>query len=74
MDLRIKGKKALLAASTSSLGLVSAIALARNGCLVYINSRDAERLKSTAAYLPSNWGKGHPAPSRQQHPCCGRHH
>ena len=44
MDLGIQGKKALLAASTSGLGLACATALAREGCLVYINGRDAERL------------------------------
>jgi len=45
MDLGIKGKKALLAASTSGLGLACATALAREGCIVYINGRDAERLQ-----------------------------
>ena len=69
MDLGIKAKKVLLAASTSGLGLVSTTALAREGCLVYNKGRDAERLKSTAAYLPSNLGTGHPGASRHKHPC-----
>lgn len=44
MDLGIKGKKALVAASTSGLGLACATALAREGCIVWINGRDPERL------------------------------
>jgi len=45
MDLGIQGKKALLAASTSGLGLACAISLAREGCIVYINGRETERLE-----------------------------
>jgi len=44
MDMGIQGKKALLAASTSGLGLACATALAREGCIVDINGHDAERL------------------------------
>lgn len=44
MDLGIKNRKALVAASTSGLGLACAAALAREGCIVYINGRDAGRL------------------------------
>jgi len=51
MDLGIQGKKALLAASTSGLGLACATALAREGCIVYINGRDAERLQKAQAHI-----------------------
>jgi 3-oxoacyl-[acyl-carrier protein] reductase len=51
MDLGIQGKKALLAASTSGLGLACATALAREGCLVYINGRDAERLEKAQQHI-----------------------
>ena len=51
MDLGIQGKKALLAASTSGLGLACATALAREGCIVYINGRDAERLNTAQQHI-----------------------
>ena len=44
MDLGIKGKTALVAASSAGLGLACATALAREGCSVTINGRDARRL------------------------------
>ena len=44
MDLGIQGRKALVAASSSGLGLACAAALAREGCSVWINGRDAARL------------------------------
>jgi len=51
MDLGIQGKKALLAASTSGLGLACATALSREGCIVYINGRDAERLQKAQEHI-----------------------
>jgi len=51
MDLGIQGKKALLAASSSGLGLACATALAREGCVVYINGRDAERLQKAQQHI-----------------------
>ena len=56
MDLGIQGKKALLAASTSGLGLACATALAREGCLVYINGRDAERLEKAQQLIALETG------------------
>ncbi len=44
MDLGISGKRAVVAASTSGLGLASAIALADAGCKVVVNGRTKERL------------------------------
>lgn len=51
MDLGIKGKKALVAASSSGLGLACATALAREGCIVFINGRDAQRLAQARAQI-----------------------
>jgi 3-oxoacyl-[acyl-carrier protein] reductase len=51
LDLGIKGKKALLSASTSGLGLACASALAREGCNVYINGRDQDRLLKAQAQI-----------------------
>lgn len=47
MDLGISGKRAVVAASTSGLGLASAIALADAGCKVVVNGRTEERLAET---------------------------
>jgi len=47
MDLGINGKRAVVAASTSGLGLASAVALAEAGCQVVINGRDQGRLDDT---------------------------
>jgi len=44
MDLGISGKRAVVAASTSGLGLATAVALAGAGCKVVINGRTEERL------------------------------
>jgi 3-oxoacyl-[acyl-carrier protein] reductase len=41
MDLGIKGRRALVYASSAGLGLACATALAREGCSVIINGRDA---------------------------------
>lgn len=45
MYLGIAGRKAVVAASSSGLGLACATALAREGCAVWINGRDAGRLE-----------------------------
>jgi len=49
MDLGITGKRAVVAASTSGLGLATAVALADAGCTVVVNGRTDERL---AAAVP----------------------
>ncbi len=48
MDLGISGKRAIVAASTSGLGLATARALAEAGCRVVVSSRDQQRLASAA--------------------------
>lgn len=51
MDLGIRGRKALVCASSQGLGLACATALAREGCAVWINGRDAGRLQAAADTL-----------------------
>jgi 3-oxoacyl-[acyl-carrier protein] reductase len=46
MDLGIAGRKAIICASSSGLGLACATALAREGCDVVINGRNSERLEA----------------------------
>ena len=51
MDLGLAGKVALVTAASRGLGRASARALVDEGALVAINSRDPERLRSTAEEL-----------------------
>ena len=48
MDLGIKGKQAIVCASSKGLGRASAISLAQNGVSVVINGRDEEALAAAA--------------------------
>ena len=48
MDLRIKGRRAIVCASSRGLGKACAMALAREGCEVVINGLDEKRLQDTA--------------------------
>jgi 3-oxoacyl-[acyl-carrier protein] reductase len=48
MDLRIKGRKAIVCASSRGLGKACATALAREGCDVVINGLDQARLQNAA--------------------------
>jgi 3-oxoacyl-[acyl-carrier protein] reductase len=48
MDLGISGKRALVCASSRGLGLACATSLAREGCEVFINARDAKSLQAAA--------------------------
>ena len=56
MDLGIAGRKALVCASSKGLGLACAEALAREGCSVWINGRDAARLDGAAKGLRARTG------------------
>jgi 3-oxoacyl-[acyl-carrier protein] reductase len=56
MDLGIAGRRALVAASSSGLGLACAVALAREGCAVWINGRDAARLDGAGAAIRAETG------------------
>ncbi len=51
MDLGIRGRKALVCASSQGLGFACALALAREGCEVTINGRDEARLARAAQAL-----------------------
>ncbi len=48
MDLGLKGKKAIICASSKGLGKACALALAREGCEIVINGRSKESLSATA--------------------------
>lgn len=48
MDLGIRGRRALVCASSQGLGLACALSLAREGCEVFLNGRDGDRLARAA--------------------------
>lgn len=56
MDLGIKGKRALVCASSKGLGRASALALAEAGVDLVINARGAEALEATAAEIRARFG------------------
>ena len=56
MDLGIKGRKALVCASTQGLGLACATSLANEGCEVWINGRHAGKVQQAAALLAQQTG------------------
>jgi 3-oxoacyl-[acyl-carrier protein] reductase len=56
MDLGIAGRKALVCASSRGLGRACAMALAREGCAVTINGREAPRLALAAAEIGASTG------------------
>ena len=51
MDLGLRGRTALVCASSQGLGLACATALAEEGCEVFLNGRNADKLAATAANL-----------------------
>ena len=53
MNLDIKGKQAIVCASSKGLGRACAISLARNGVSVVINGRNAAALAATARDIES---------------------
>lgn len=57
MDLGLTGRKAIVCASSRGLGRACAIALAREGCEVVINGRDAARLAETADEIKTQTGR-----------------
>jgi 3-oxoacyl-[acyl-carrier protein] reductase len=56
MDLGIKGRKAIICASSQGLGLACATSLAREGCMVFINGRDESRLAKAVTEIHSATG------------------
>jgi 3-oxoacyl-[acyl-carrier protein] reductase len=51
MDLNIKGKSAIVCASSKGLGKACALALAKEGVHVWINARNEETLKAAASEI-----------------------
>ena len=56
MDLGIRGKKAIVCASSRGLGKGCALALAEAGCDLVVNGRDAKTLAQTAAEIRGRFG------------------
>ncbi len=56
MDLGIKGKSAIVCASSKGLGKGCAVALAQAGCLLVLNGRDAAALTATAREIAAAHG------------------
>ncbi|WP_163266993.1 SDR family oxidoreductase [Chelativorans alearense] len=56
MDLGIKGKNAIVCASSRGLGRGCAMALAEAGCNLVVNGRDPQALKSTAMEIRDRFG------------------
>lgn len=56
MDLGIKGKTALVCASSKGLGRGCAEALAQAGVNLVLNARGAAALEATAAHIRATWG------------------
>ncbi len=56
MDLGIKGRRAIVCASSAGLGRACALELARAGVDVTINGRDAAKLAATAAAIRAETG------------------
>jgi 3-oxoacyl-[acyl-carrier protein] reductase len=51
MDLQLKDKTALVTGSSRGLGYATALALAREGCRVVVNSRDRKRAEDSARQI-----------------------
>ena len=56
MDLGLAGKNAIVCASSKGLGRACALELARAGCRVVVNGRDADRLEETRAEIAAQAG------------------
>jgi 3-oxoacyl-[acyl-carrier protein] reductase len=61
MDLRLKDKRALVTGASKGLGYAAALGLAKEGCRVAINSRNAESLESAAHNISTKTGIDIPA-------------
>jgi 3-oxoacyl-[acyl-carrier protein] reductase len=56
MDLKLKGKRALVTGSSRGLGYATALALAKEGCKVAINGRDEAKIKAAAEKMSKETG------------------
>lgn len=57
MDLGLEGRKALVCASSQGLGYACAFALSREGAIVTLNGRDAEKLEAARTKLAAATGR-----------------
>jgi 3-oxoacyl-[acyl-carrier protein] reductase len=57
MDLGLEGRKALVCASSQGLGYACALALSREGAVVTLNGRDADRLSAARDRLAAATGR-----------------
>ena len=56
MDLGLKGRKAIVCASSKGLGRACATSLAREGCEVFINGRNAQALQDAISEITGKTG------------------
>jgi 3-oxoacyl-[acyl-carrier protein] reductase len=56
MDLQLKDKRAFVAGSSRGLGFATALTLAREGCLVAVNSRAEEKANAAAEKITNETG------------------
>ena len=56
MNLRLKGKRALITGSTAGIGFAAAVGLAREGVSVIVNGRSAERVQAAVERLRNESG------------------
>jgi 3-oxoacyl-[acyl-carrier protein] reductase len=56
MDLQLKDKCAFIAGSSRGLGYATGLTLAREGCRVVLNGRDAEKVKAAAEVISVGTG------------------
>jgi 3-oxoacyl-[acyl-carrier protein] reductase len=56
MDLQLKGKRALITGSSRGLGYAAALALAKEGCRLAVNSRNQARASAAAAKITAQTG------------------
>jgi 3-oxoacyl-[acyl-carrier protein] reductase len=57
MDLGLSGRRAIICASSRGLGKACATSLAREGCEVLLNGRDAMRLDAAADDIEALCGR-----------------
>lgn len=56
MDLQLKDKRALVIGASRGLGYATALTLAREGCIVAVNSREKHRIKAAAEAIAEETG------------------
>ncbi|MEW6403113.1 MAG: SDR family oxidoreductase [Chloroflexota bacterium] len=56
MDLQLRDKRALVIGASRGLAFATALTLAREGCRVAVNSRDAEKIKAAAEKIAGETG------------------